>query len=150
MPAQGHVHCPVLTWYSRGGFSKILLPMHGKLTMFFFPLVSTKGSEVMLVFGFYIRRKWIRCRASGKKSLSLQSHFYQLSYHSKNEPEPNPGLNVFSKLLYSKAEWSSRWALGLNPCSTAYSCRSWIGHTTLSLSFSYLITTMGTKMGSTS
>lgn len=30
--------------------------------MFFFPLVSTKGSEVMLVFVFYIRRKWIRYR----------------------------------------------------------------------------------------
>ena len=116
LPAQGHVHCPALTLYSRGGFSRILWLMHGKLTMFFFPLVSTKGSEVMLVFIFYRRRKWKSYGSFRQENVS-GSHFSLHLPHSKDGPEPNPGLNFFLKFLEKKAEWSSRWPLGLDPCS---------------------------------
>jgi hypothetical protein len=60
---KGHVHWPVLTLYSKGGFNRILLLICGKLTVFF-PVVSTKGSEVTLVFVFY-RGRFIT-KTSGK------------------------------------------------------------------------------------
>lgn len=67
LPARGLVYCPTLTWYGKGGFSRILLLMHGKLIIFFFPLVSTKGSELMPVFVLYIGENGKVTETSGKK-----------------------------------------------------------------------------------
>lgn len=64
----------------------------GKLTMFVFPLVSTKGSEVMLVFVSYRRRKW-KNYGSLKQVKVSESHLSQHPPHSKDEPELNLGLN---------------------------------------------------------
>lgn len=59
----------LLTWYSVDGFDWTLLPMCGKLIVFFFPFVSTKGSAVMLVFVLYKRRKGICYKHSRKGSV---------------------------------------------------------------------------------
>ena len=88
--------------------------MRGKFTMFFFPLVSTKGSGIKVVFLFYRRRNWVRYRRLRQES--VPQHLPQ----SKDEPEANPGQDLFLKFLERKAEWSSRRALGSNPCSTTY------------------------------
>lgn len=118
---QGLVHCSALTLNSRGGLSRSLWLMCGKLTMIFFPLVSTKGNVVMLVLVLYKRRK-------GKRHSSLRqgnvsgSHFSQRPPHSKDELEPNPGLSLLLKFLEREAQWSSRWPVGLNPAPLS-SCR---------------------------
>lgn len=117
LPAEGHVHCPALTWYSRDGFSRILWLICGKLTMFFFPVVSTKESEVMSVFVLYGRRKWKSYRSLRQENV-LESHFFQHLPRSRDEPKPSPDLNLYLKFLQRKAEWSDRWPLGLNSCST--------------------------------
>lgn len=75
--------------------------------MFFFPVVSTKESEVMSVFVLYGRRKWKSYRSLRQENV-LESHFFQ---HLPRSKDARP-KSVF-KVLAEKSRVVRQMASGL-------------------------------------